>query len=859
MQQVLILLLFLNATVLNAQIYGQVKDFKSQKPLKGAEIFVDGGLTKAVSDENGYFILEGLQSGTLKIACFKKGYRTDAKVLSVKKGENIVLFILKKNYTTKKIKDKAIIAEVISNAIQQNELFPEWDQKLVTRTVSLKAQDSKIFGMITFQNLALGYAVEYHLLDYTGKTSNLLTKFTPLRGSESDENLWAENRFARFKLTANNFLESVLQNTNSVYGYHVFDVNNQIQMLDNQLTIGLSGENNILKLDQQLKIIFTVDGKTHNSWIEANGRVVFDDNGLIQNKDSVKLTGTFADKSLSGLLPLEYSPPLEWKRFNLEPYFEKAYVHTDKPYYLPGDTVWFKVYMNYKTLPLIESLSKVLYVDLIESKNDSKPSVTNYLKIEDGEAWGEFVLPETLTSDFIALRAYTNWQRNYGADQIFLKYFPVVQRSVNLRNQRTDFEKDNNVLIYFDKPGYSKRDKIRLTVSVVDENNTPSSAWMSVSVTDLSMVRVLQDSLTITKSFEIKPYPIPSKIKYPIEQGLSLNARFISENNKPIEASLTLMSEKFTQAFEFNTDIYGKFSIHGLDFTDSATVRYSAKNDSFQVFGKIEILREDPLPLELKWPKPSENIEKADFKIDKNTTLLREVIVEAKRIAVQQKKTEQDKIKRIKPFGEPNYVLEGNRLRRGAVNVIEMMRGQIPGLAIGFNGANYSIRFTRSGSISLDTSPAVFIDDIPTGGNIEPTLLAINPFDVAAIEFITRLTSVGGAQGANGIIAIYTRAGGLRGRFIEDEKLKMFSLKGYATPSRFSGIDHQKAFVPQNSDFRSTIYWSPSVVSSRKAGPARVDFFASDSAGPYLITIEGVTDKGKPFRHEQLLELSSED
>lgn len=60
--------------------------------------------------------------------------------------------------------------------------------------------------------------------------------------------------------------------------------------------------------------------------------------------------------------------------------------------------------------------------------------------------------------------------------------------------------------------------------------------------------------------------------------------------------------------------------------------------------------------------------------------------------------------------------------------------------------------------------------------------------------------------------------------------------------------DQQQAPAERN-DFRSTIYWNPSVKTDRD-GKAQVAFYASDAITNFRATLEGVTTGGLPGRHE---------
>jgi hypothetical protein len=103
---------------------------------------------------------------------------------------------------------------------------------------------------------------------------------------------------------------------------------------------------------------------------------------------------------------------------------EKVYLHLDKPFYLAGDTIWFKAYLQ-NDLPLLaDSLSQVLYVELIHPEKFVVKQLL--LRVENGVAAGDFILTDTLSSGQFGLRAYTQWMRNFGEDQFYNRSLQVL-------------------------------------------------------------------------------------------------------------------------------------------------------------------------------------------------------------------------------------------------------------------------------------------------------------------------------------------------------------------------------------------------------------------------------------------------
>jgi TonB-dependent SusC/RagA subfamily outer membrane receptor len=98
-------------------------------------------------------------------------------------------------------------------------------------------------------------------------------------------------------------------------------------------------------------------------------------------------------------------------------------------------------------------------------------------------------------------------------------------------------------------------------------------------------------------------------------------------------------------------------------------------------------------------------------------------------------------------------------------SVIEMLRGQVPGLEIlemgtgqievRIRGLNQSLQ-TDAGGASVGQQPLVVVDGVPSGRPAGEVLMALNPQDVASISVLKDVssTAVYGTKGANGVIIV---------------------------------------------------------------------------------------------------------
>ncbi len=115
-------------------------------------------------------------------------------------------------------------------------------------------------------------------------------------------------------------------------------------------------------------------------------------------------------------------------KFNFENPQEKAYLHTDKGYYMAGETLWFKATLVEGQSHLRDTVSIPLYVDLIDLQKQ-KILDSRTIKLEGGFGHGDFDLPDSLFAGTYRVRAYTSWMKNFAGTDLFQKDFHVFERN----------------------------------------------------------------------------------------------------------------------------------------------------------------------------------------------------------------------------------------------------------------------------------------------------------------------------------------------------------------------------------------------------------------------------------------------
>ncbi|WBL24616.1 hypothetical protein [Zunongwangia sp. HGR-M22] len=119
-------------------------------------------------------------------------------------------------------------------------------------------------------------------------------------------------------------------------------------------------------------------------------------------------------------------------------YAEKIYLQTDRDHYLKETTIWFKALVLNNIDHKPSERSGVLHVDLIDPEHQIISH--KLLKIVNGSGHNYFDLPRQISEGLYQIRAYTQWNRNFGQDFMYSKYINVHPKSSNNEEIITNVE-----------------------------------------------------------------------------------------------------------------------------------------------------------------------------------------------------------------------------------------------------------------------------------------------------------------------------------------------------------------------------------------------------------------------------------
>ena len=901
-------------------IKGTVVDASTNEVIPYANVFINRSTLSTSTDENGYFELPDVPEGTYNLIVHYPGFRMANLPINTAINNLSIGTIALELRDIQSPKNDPLGSK---NSGWQNH-YKDFKDIFLTKSDVAKQCEilnpyvlnfSKEGGVLTatsieaieVSNLYLGYKISFFLETFRvdRNTSNVTgyLKFDEISTKGGATALgWMENRKNEFSGSLQHFFKSILNNQINKEEFYLYaagadaadlsekksnffeQLGTSITPYDTSSLISPGNDPNTFKVNIRGNLEVhhrgSLSDAKHYSDVpyavsritSKNGFALVDINGFILNEEDLLVEGDMEKSLLIKQLPFNYkvekvvTVKKVTKRVRADRVQEKIYIHSDKPYYYPGEMVWLKTYINYRYPQLRDSISKTLYVEFINPQH--KIVRSQILRIDRGFARGNFIVPDTVSHGSYYLRAYTNLNRNFGDEELFIKPISVLAMTeqVELDQEAPLPTNNNSIIISSNKRTYRTREKITLDFQVKDEDGNPVKSNLSVSVTDAKQVLPVKDAMTITEGYQFSESPPTfyfDEIKYPVEHGVDFKAQFLDKKGRPEKATVSVLQGDFENLTVIETDKDGTFQVSGLHFYDTTEFHFQAKDSKNRPFGRVELDEREIPSLDFEEPEYDLNIINtnksqrliSEYEVPRGARLLQEILIKGRR--KEQKK--------LRPYGNPDYVIKTDDLDISTNNLMLILQGKIPGLVVrtvsDSTGVHKMVRIVRATGLTIlgPTEPLVMIDDAPMSGVAGDILESINAYTIESIEVITRVNPALGSLGANGVISIYTRKGLSPDYIPPTRPMQVIKIRGYATPRNFRYPNYGNAKTDRTQiDYRSIIYWNPDLITN-ESGVSSVSLYAADLQTQYRVVVEGVTENNKPVRGVYYLKIDNND
>src|ERR1035437_2769456 len=144
---------------------------------------------------------------------------------------------------------------------------------------------------------------------------------------------------------------------------------------------------------------------------------------------------------------------------------DRVYLQFDKPFYSPGETIWFSAFVRDGQLFKASGQSDMVHVDLISPKGTTEKTIIIIAK--NGVAQGDFSLGAEALGGIYKIKAYTNWQKNDGDKCGFEKELQV--QDIVLPNLKMKLD--------FVKKAYGPGDEVEAKIEINTNENKPLSNY----------------------------------------------------------------------------------------------------------------------------------------------------------------------------------------------------------------------------------------------------------------------------------------------------------------------------------------------------------------------------------------------
>ncbi|AWK04074.1 hypothetical protein HYN56_07460 [Flavobacterium crocinum] len=537
---------------------------------------------------------------------------------------------------------------------------------------------------------------------------------------------------------------------------------------------------------------------------------------------------------------------------------ETIFLHSNTTTFLTGETLFFKLYclnpLNNKT----SQISKIAYVEFVDS--DKKSIQKNKIYLDNGIGTGDYFIPTTLKTGNYKVIAYTKWMLNnvhsqkHEIDIFIINPFQSQEPNENITFDISDPQKasvisqvtnsnsgnDKRIDFEFDKESYYTREKVNLKLKSLTETIEKGNYSVSIRKTDqIPTLKQLTPSEFAKKTAEAYTNT-PNTFDYiPELRSELITGNLTSNNNRDLsnksialslpgkEYVLKIVKTNAQGKFAFLLDQFPNFPNAIVQVLDEKPNDYIIHLDAFPKFDTSSLQFTSKLNLspelrnDIEDRSTASQIQNAYYQIKKDSLVTEAV---------------------MNPFFttiEKSYVLDDyTRFPTLKENIVEV----IVELYYRKENGKYQLHIRNNQKdLMIYGPPLVLVDGLLIQDPSD--LFEYNMANVNKVSLITE-PYVYGPNLYGGLISFETKNNEFSTNYAK-KYLKTMEIqrpnpeKIYNNPDYAAGNKLQR--IP---DYRYQLLWKPNIKLDTKED--NLSFYTSDVKGNFEVVLEGFTENGQP-------------
>lgn len=531
---------------------------------------------------------------------------------------------------------------------------------------------------------------------------------------------------------------------------------------------------------------------------------------------------------------------------------EKVYVHINAANLFVGERFYYKVYTTTPKDNLLSPYSKMAYIRLVGSNNNTV--FHQKVNLTDGQGYGDFLIPTEVPSGRYKLIAYTKMSLNQTQNNVFVSdisiinpYTPLNPDLVTIVESNTGMMEANpketttqDIQINLAKQNFGKREQVKIQLTASNENVLGD---YSISVNKLENISPVYRPDILNSTNHQKTLPLKNNTPFlPELRGELISGKISSTNseasvsNQPI--ALSIPEENFVLKVG-TTNNEGRFYINNDE-------RYFSSTAFLQVLNNHSAHYEFTMDESPVIDYSSLTFEKLTLSEDlKEHIVDRSIKNQVENSYLSVKQTVPKAIDKPYFFGSNYTVTNLDEFTRFStlhetfteiVNNVWFERIGRDGYQVRVRALDFDLRSPFPALVMVD---GLLIQD-------HSLLYNYNAFNIQRIRVVRDKYFYGGKI-FQGIVSIETIDKNYHQTAQLPELNEVELFRPEPAKNYFKADYSQNAGALKNiPDFRKQLLWNP-LLTIHSLNTA-VDFYTSDETGTFEIVIEGITRDGKAVK-----------